>query len=138
MNRGLSFPELIQIGGSGLIRAAGKYDARDGYSFSTFATWWIRQAITINIENESFPSSSQEMELLDKEEKAEAIKLEKFLNKITTLSTKERNVLLMKYSPESRKTIKTISGFLGKSENTIRQIEIRALKKIHKHPKVED
>jgi RNA polymerase primary sigma factor len=45
-NRGLSFLDLIQEGNTGLMRAVDKYEYRRGFKFSTYATWWIRQAIT--------------------------------------------------------------------------------------------
>jgi len=45
-NRGMSFLDLIQEGNTGLIRAVEKYEYRRGFKFSTYATWWIRQAIT--------------------------------------------------------------------------------------------
>ena len=45
-NRGLSFLDIIQEGNTGLMRAVDKFEYRRGYKFSTYATWWIRQAIT--------------------------------------------------------------------------------------------
>ena len=53
MNRGLSFQDLIQEGSLGLIRAAEKFDHEKGYKISTYATWWIRQAITRAIADQS-------------------------------------------------------------------------------------
>jgi RNA polymerase primary sigma factor len=53
VNRGLSFQDLIHLGNLGLMRASEKFDPEKGYKFSTYATWWIRQAISRGLANKS-------------------------------------------------------------------------------------
>ncbi|MEE9524318.1 MAG: RNA polymerase sigma factor RpoD, partial [Thermodesulfovibrionales bacterium] len=53
IGKGMSFPDLIQEGNIGLMRAVEKFEYKRGYKFSTYATWWIRQAITRSIADQS-------------------------------------------------------------------------------------
>src|SRR5581483_6751989 len=53
MNRGIPLPDLIQEGNMGLLRAVEKFDYRRGFKFSTYATWWIRQAVTRSIADDA-------------------------------------------------------------------------------------
>ena len=53
VNRGLHFFDLVQEGNIGLIKAVDKFEYKKGYKFSTYATWWIRQAITRSISDQA-------------------------------------------------------------------------------------
>jgi len=60
-NRGLQFLDLIQEATIGLMKAVDKFEYRRGYKFSTYATWWIRQAITRALPTRRAPSVSGDM-----------------------------------------------------------------------------
>ena len=109
-NRGLTFLDLIQEGNTGLMKAVEKYEYRRGYKFSTYATWWIRQAITRSIADQ-----------------ARTIRIP--VHMIETMS-KVRNATKKLIQKNGREpTIKEISTELGITEE-----ETRKVIKISKHP----
>ncbi len=109
-NRGLSFLDLIQEGNTGLMKAVEKYEYRRGYKFSTYATWWIRQAITRSIADQ-----------------ARTIRIP--VHMIETM-TKLRNASKKLVQKNGREpTIGELSAELGISED-----ETRRVMKISKHP----
>ena len=109
-NRGLTFLDLIQEGNTGLMKAVEKYEYRRGYKFSTYATWWIRQAITRSIADQ-----------------ARTIRIP--VHMIETMS-KVRNATKKLIQKNGREpTIKEISQELDISEE-----ETRKVIKISKHP----
>ena len=109
-NRGLTFLDLIQEGNTGLMKAVEKYEYRRGYKFSTYATWWIRQAITRSIADQ-----------------ARTIRIP--VHMIETMS-KVRNATKKLMQRNGREpTIEEISEELGISEE-----ETRKVMKISKHP----
>ena len=109
-NRGLTFLDLIQEGNTGLMKAVEKYEYRRGYKFSTYATWWIRQAITRSIADQ-----------------ARTIRIP--VHMIETMS-KVRNATKKLIQKNGREpTIKEISQELDITEE-----ETRKVIKISKHP----
>lgn len=109
-NRGLSFLDLIQEGNTGLMKAVEKYEYRRGYKFSTYATWWIRQAITRSIADQ-----------------ARTIRIP--VHMIETMS-KVRNATKKLIQKNGREpTVKEIAHELDISEE-----ETRKVIKISKHP----
>ena len=109
-NRGLSFLDIIQEGNTGLMRAVDKYEYRRGYKFSTYATWWIRQAITRAIADH-----------------ARTIRIP--VHMIETMSRRRTagKVLLQKLGREP-----TVEEIAEEAEMTIE--ETRRVLKISKHP----
>ncbi|MBI4584788.1 MAG: RNA polymerase sigma factor RpoD [Planctomycetes bacterium] len=109
-NRGLSFLDLIQEGNTGLMKAVEKYEYRRGYKFSTYATWWIRQAITRSIADQARTNRIP-------------------VHMIETMS-KVRNATKKLVQKNGREpTIKEIAQELGISDE-----EARKVIKISKHP----
>jgi RNA polymerase primary sigma factor len=109
-NRGLTFLDLIQEGNTGLMKAVEKYEYRRGFKFSTYATWWIRQAITRSVADQ-----------------ARTIRIP--VHMIETMS-KVRNATKQLSQKSGREpTIKEIS-----QEVEITEEETRKVIKISKHP----
>jgi len=140
MNRGLSFKELIQIGGSGLINAAGKFDHEKGYKFSTYATWYIRQAITRAIADRLLifspkkPKSEKEYSKL-RDSKEDDILRQDLEKVMAPLSPRERDVLRLRFGMDDGRihSYEEIGKIFKVTGARIEQIEQKALTKL-RHP----
>ena len=143
-NRGLSFLDLIQEGNTGLMRAVDKYEYRRGFKFSTYATWWIRQAITRAIADQAddsveSPINVATQEMLSVESPINAATQEMLKDKIDqvlkNLTYREREIIKLRYGLGDgyTYTLEEVGRIFKVTRERVRQIEAKAVRKLQ-HP----
>ena len=122
-NRGLPFLDIIQEGNTGLMRAVDKYEYKRGYKFSTYATWWIRQAITRGIAN---TGRTIRLPVHAGDTRARLL---------APLDEREREILKLRFGLDrgEPRTLEEVGEHFNLTRERIRQIEARAMSKL-RHP----
>src|SRR5207245_658029 len=128
--RGLQFLDLIQEGNIGLMKAVDKFEYRRGYKFATYATWWIRQAITRSIADQS-RTIRVPVHMVDSIGKI-VRKSRQLLSEIGREPTPEERVLRMRFGigMNTENTLEVVGQQFSLTRERIRQIEAKALRKL--------
>src|SRR3989338_7281990 len=115
IGRGLSFLDLVQEGNLGLIKATEKFDPKRGFKFSTYATWWIRQAITRAISD-----------------KSRTIRIPVHMIENMNKLKKSVNDLTKALGRDPKRTLKQVGRELGITYERARQLQASALRKLRR------
>jgi RNA polymerase sigma factor (sigma-70 family) len=142
LGRGMSMLDLIQEGSIGLMRATEKYEQRRGFKFSTYATWWIRQAITRAIADQArtIRIPVHMIDVLSKlrttaKKLLHGLLRDRIDSLLKTLTYREREIIRLRYGLTDgyTYTLEEVGRIFRVTRERVRQIEAKAVKKLQ-HP----